>query len=280
MRLCLLCTVGLTIGCAGAHPVAALAGDAIHAEQLAITDQTLTGFTAEARLQLSNSGEGSLQVTGATYQLDMDGAQVATGQVDLDLSADSGQDLSVRVPASAEIVHSAEELQSFLAHGATPIPISMHGSLKITQGGKTSEQPFSRTGELRAPRLPVVKLNDADLGKSDDDVTVSFYLGIENQNAFEMRIKTITYRAELDGSEVGTGVATTGDRLPPSQTAEYPIQENATSLDKTKTEVPYHLTGMVDLGLAQVPIDLSGTLTFSSKKAPERKAGKKHKKAP
>lgn len=153
----------------------------------------------------------------------------------------------------------------------------MTGTVNLRQGGKTTALEFARAGQLRAPRLPIPKLNDAALGRSDDDVTVSFYLGIENQNPFEVKLKSISYKAELDGVEVGSGMASTGDRLPPSETAEYPIQENVTTLDRSKTQIPYHLTGTVDLGLTQVPIDLTGVLTYSNKPVKAQPSKHKHK---
>ena len=79
---------------------------------------------------------------------------------------------------------------------------------------------------------------------------------------------------QVRGGEVSAEFATSasiGDRIPASQTAEYPIQESVTSFDRSKTEVPYHFTGSVDLGLVQVPIDLTGTLKFDEKKSTHKK---------
>jgi len=169
------------------------------------------------------------------------------------------------------VVHDAAELKALVGRGDTPIALVMKGSIKVSQGGTQTELPYSRLGELRAPRLPVPIMNDTALGRTDQDVSVSFYFGVENQNPFEIKIKNISYRAELDGKEVGTGTASIGDRIPASQTAEYPIQESVTHFDRSKTEVPYHFTGSVDLGLLQVPIDLTGTLKFEEKKSTHKK---------
>jgi len=265
--------LGILAGCASAPP-AQVAPEALQAERLTVTDQTLTGFTAEARFELTNTADTPMQITGASYDLAMDGKSIASGQVDLDRTATPGQMLSFAVPVTAEIVHDTAELKALVARGDVPIPLLMKGSVKITQNGAQSELPYSRVGELRAPRLPVPKMNDTALGRTDEDVTVSFYFGLENQNPFEIRVKNISYHATLDGKDVGSGVASTGDKLPASQTAEYPIQENVTKFDRTKTQVPYQFTGTVDLGIIQVPIDLSGTLQFEQKSNPHKK---KHK---
>ena len=258
-------------GCASAPPVAPVAAEALQTERLAVTDQSLTGFTAEARFELSNTGDTPMQINAATYDLTMDGKPLTSGQLDLDQAASPGQLISLRVPVTAEVVHDAAELKALVARGDTPIPLVMKGTIRVSQGGTQTELPYSRLGELRAPRLPKPTMNDTALGRTDQDVSVSFYFGVENQNPFEIKIKNISYHAELDGKEVGTGTASIGDRIPASQTAEYPIQENVPNFDRSKTEVPYHFTGSVDLGLVQVPIDLTGTLKFEEKKSTHKK---------
>jgi len=257
--------LGILAGCASAPPVAPVTEEAMQTERLAVTEQSLTGFTAEARFEITNTAETPMQITGATYDLSMDGKSLTSGQVDLDQAASPGQLVSLRVPVNVEVIHDAAELKAMVARGTTPIPLVMKGVVKISQAGTQTELPYSRLGELRAPRLPVPRMNDTALGRTDQDVSVSFYFGVENQNPFEIKIKNISYRAELDGKEVGTGTASIGDRIPASQTAEYPIQENVLNLDRKKTELPYHFTGTVDLGIVQVPIDLTGTLKFEEK---------------
>jgi LEA14-like dessication related protein len=263
--------LGFSVGCAGAPPVAPVAPEALQTQRLTVTEQTLTGFTAEARFELTNSGDTPMQITGATYDLTMDGKPLTSGQLDLDQAASPGQIISLRVPVSAEVVHDAAELKALVARGDTPIPLVMKGVVKITQNGAQTELPYSRLGELRAPRLPVPMMNDTALGRSEQDVSVSFYFGVENQNPFDIKIRNISYRAELDGKEVGSGAASIGDRIPASQTAEYPIQESVPKLDRSKTELPYHFTGTVDLGIVQVPIDLTGMLKFEESKTKHKK---------
>jgi LEA14-like dessication related protein len=265
-----LVTLGILAGCASA-PVATVAPEALQTEQLAITDQSLSGFTAEARFELNNTSETPMEISSATYDLTMDGKPLTSGQVDLDKSAAPGGQLQLRVPVSVEIVHNADELKALVARGDTPIPLLMKGVVKVSQGGTQSEIPYARTGELRAPRLPVPHMNDTALGRTDQDVTVSFYFGLENQNPFEIKVKNISYHAIVDGKEIGSGAASMGDRLPASQTAEYPIQENLTSLDRSKSEISYHFIGTVDLGLVQVPIDLTGTMKFEENKSTHKK---------
>jgi LEA14-like dessication related protein len=265
-----LVTFGILAGCAGA-PAVTVAPEALQTEQLAITEQSLSGFTAEARFELNNTGETPMEISSATYALTMDGKPLTSGQVDLEKTAAPGGQLQLRVPVSMEIVHNADELTALVGRGDTPIPLLMKGVVKVSQGGTQSEIPYARTGELRAPRLPVPHMNDTALGRSDQDVTVSFYFGLENQNPFEIKVKNISYHAIVDGKEIGSGTASMGDRLPASQTAEYPIQENLTNLDRSKSEIPYHFTGAVDLGLVQVPIDLSGTMKFEENKTHKKK---------
>ena len=140
-----------------------------------------------------------MQIGAATWELSLDGKVVASGSSDINKAADPGQTLTFRVPGSAEIVKNADELTALVAHGDQPLELLMRGKVAITQGDKTEQLPFSRTGELRAPRLPIPKMNDSALGRADEDVTVSFYFGIENQNPFKVKLKSLSYKAELDG---------------------------------------------------------------------------------
>ena len=73
---------------------------------------------------------------------------------------------------------------------------------------------------------------------------------------------SISYRASLDGQEVAAGMASTGDRLPASQTAEYEIEASSKNPEK-KNEMTYTVEGVIDLGVTKMPYKLSGPVNFS-----------------
>jgi len=256
--------LGCAVACATAKaPPPPLPPEALQMQALVVTDQNLTEFTVEARMQFENPDPSPLEIREATYEVSLDGTSLGKGHVTLDQTVEAGGSQFLRIPAPTVMSTDEETLKRWLAKGEEPIRMVMQGTLKITEAGQTREAPFSEAGELRAPRLPVAKINDVDVGKyGEGELGISFFLGLENQNPFEVRIKSISYRASLDNQEVAAGMASTGDRLPPSQTAEYEI-ESATKRPGDKSDMTYGLEGVIDLGVTKVPYHLTGPINFS-----------------
>ncbi len=250
------------LDCAGAKPVAD-APETTSLQPLTIVEQTLTDVTVEARLQFDNPDQTPLEIKEATYEVTLDGTSMGKGHVALDYSVEGGGSQFVRIPAPTTLATDEESLNKWVAKGDQPIHVVMQGTLHITEQGTTRDVPFAEVCDMRAPRFPLPKMNDVDVGRYGEggELGVNFFVGVENQNAFEVRVKSISYHASLDGQELAAGMASTGDRLPPSQTAEYEIV--AETKKPEKDEMSYGLEGIIDLGIAKVPIHLSGKVNFS-----------------
>jgi LEA14-like dessication related protein len=259
----LLLALVFAVGCATAKPQSPeLPADTLQAQPLAITEQSLTRFTVEARMEFQNPEATPLQIHEATYEVTLDGTSMSKGTVPLDLTVAPGESQFVRIPAQTELAPDEDTLKKWLAKGDTPIHLVMQGTLKMNEQGVAREAPFSEVGELRAPRLPLPKMNDVDVGRyGEGELGISFFLGLENQNPFEVRIASISYRASLDGQEVATGMASTGDHLPASQTAEYEIE--ASMKKSEQKNMTYSVEGVVDLGVTKLPYHLTGPVNFS-----------------
>jgi LEA14-like dessication related protein len=259
----LLLALACTVGCATAKPPSPeLPADSLQAQPLAVTEQSLTSFTVEARMEFQNPEATPLVIHEAVYEVTLDGTSVGKGQVTLDQTVAPGESQFLRIPAQTALAPDEDTLKKWLAKGDTPIHLVMQGTLKISEQGVARETPFAEVGELRAPRLPLPKMNDVDVGRyGEGELGISFFLGLENQNPFEVRIASISYRASLDGQEVATGMASTGDHLPASQTAEYEIEASMKS--EQKNQMTYSVEGVIDLGVTKLPYHLTGPVNFS-----------------
>ncbi|HUB05446.1 MAG TPA: LEA type 2 family protein [Myxococcales bacterium] len=249
--------------------------DAVQAERLTVTDQTLTSFSVEAKLSITNPTQDTWTVTGASDELWVDGTQAATDNPSVSQTIAPGGTGEVTIPASAEPIKDEASLRAWASRGDDkPIPLLLKGQLHVTEGAESKDLPFSRAGELRAPRLPVPKMDDAEVARYEGgDLGISFFLGLENQNAFPVHVKSVTYTAKLAGRQVADGIATAGDKLPPSQISEYEVdaklERDQGGADVTKQAesgpLPYEFDGEADFGITKVPIHLTGSLTFGKK---------------
>jgi LEA14-like dessication related protein len=260
--------------CAGARGEGAGEGtEDVQAGPLKVTEQTLTGFSVEAMIDLTNSAKEPLQISGATFELLVDEKPMASGTLPFNQILEPGGITSLKIPAAAEIAKDEATLAPWTARGEQAIPILLKGEIQVNLEGKPKESwPYARTGELRSPRLPVPKINDAEAARyENNEIGLAFYLGLDNQNPFPIHIKSATYKIVINGKQVGEGIASVGDRIPASKMAEYEILARLSPAQfgpelhqlVQDNKLAYVMDGTVDLGIAQVPIHLTGDLKFS-----------------
>jgi LEA14-like dessication related protein len=270
-----LAAVAALLSCATAQPKpTAESAPEIKAESLTVTDQTLTSFNVVAKLAVTNSSASNWTVTGASEELWIEGNQASSGTPSLDQTVPAGGTAEIEIPASAEPIKDEATLRAWDARADKPVELLLKGELHVCDGAATRNLPFSRAGELRAPRLPVPKMDYADVARyGGGDVGIAFFLGIENHNGFPVHVKSITYTAVLAGKQVADGIATAGDKLLPSQISEYEIDskldrgEGGAEVTKLAEagQLEYQLDGVADFGIAKVPIHLTGPVTFGKK---------------
>lgn len=265
--------LALSLGCATAPSRPTAPEGPIKAVSLTVTEQTLTGFTVTLDLAITNRSASSWTLQAADTELWVDGILSASNHGQLSQVIPAGGTLELKLPASAEPVKDEASLRSWTSRGDRPVPLVLKGAIQLAGGNGIQDLPFSHAGELRAPRLPVPKMDDAEVARYDSgEIGVSFFLGVENQNPFPIHLRSITYHATLAGQLIAEGFASSGDKVPASQTAEYEIdarldKEHGGELSKLADEgkLTYRLDGEIDLGLTHVPIELSGPLTLGKK---------------
>jgi LEA14-like dessication related protein len=124
--------------------------------------------------------------------------------------------------------------------------------------------------KLEAPKLSVVsmKMQSADIFSQ----RVQLRMRVLNPNARELPIKGINYRVEVDGAELGQGLAGTPFVVPAMGEAEFDVQFTANlagALAKllmrrnSRDSLEYRLVGEVSLSsgfLRRIPFDERGSV--------------------
>ncbi len=276
-------SLALATGCASAAPKPGGGpNDPVEALALTVTDQTLTRFDLATKLRISNPTAAPWSLQAADVEVWLDGVLSGSSHPTLGQAIPPNGSIELDIPATSEPIHDEASLRAWAARADRPVPVLMKGALQIDEGGAIRDVPFGRAGELRAPRLPLAKIDDAELARYDGgELGLAIFLGVENQNGFVLHVKSVTYHATLGGRLVSEGVASTGDRVPASQTAEYEIDarmgKDSGGPELTKLAdaggLTFTLDGTIDVGLTLVPFHLTGPLSFEKK-------GKGHHAAP
>lgn len=247
-------------------PKATIASQDIALEQ-GITDfkVTLTGTVQSA---------AAARIDKADYELVIEGKVVKTGTVDVGVDVPAGGTGTFKVDGSGKFVSSAEELKAMSEKGGSLLA-ALRGKLHVKVDGREQLVDFARSKEVRVPRLPRVKMNDAEGARfSDEEVNIVFYLGVENPNPFPIRISGIQYVATVADKQMSDGKIGGGEFVSPSSTGVFEIQiafTKETYGDQVKPKVKtgsltYNVKGAATGELYSVPFDLSGTMKLNVSK--------------
>ena len=105
---------------------------------------------------------------------------------------------------------------------------------------------------------------------SDESVTLSFGLGVKNDNAFALELGELRYVVRVAGKEMATGVQGRRDTVSSGATGIY---EEEVTLDLASYgpqvkpliqsgAVPYEVTGSMKVATGEVPFTLAGNVTL------------------
>jgi len=236
-----------------------------------VRDQSFTQFTAVALVEIESPT--ALQAREARYELTVGGEPADAGTIRLDREIPPGGG-TVEVPVTAAYAR-GEKLAEVLENAA-PIPIVMRGAVVTSDG---TEWTFQRAGQVRAPRVPEVKVWHVEAGAFPEEnrVGLVFYVRVENRNPFEVQLEQMTYDLVINGKRmIEQGIAGRKERLPPASVAqlEIPIELDETNFPEVKNAIrrggglDYLIDGIVRLGVGRIPVELSGPIELG-KGSPE-----------
>lgn len=258
--------VPLVAACAGAPVAKGPVVSKADVPKIEATDQSFTSFTAVAHVQVPGTGTVA-HATEAHYELLVvmgnERRTMAKGTMPLSAEVPAGGGLvQVAVPAPYA---SDEELGDVLEHEA-PLEFILRGSV-ATDDARVLE--FSRAGMVRTPRVPLAKVWHVEASAQDKEISLVFFVRVENQNPFELDLEGLTFDLSVDGKElVKQGKAGRKQRIPPSSTAQLEIpyvlgEKNfpaVAQVIRSKRRLEYMIDGVIRLGIGHIPIELTGPI--------------------
>ncbi len=121
---------------------------------------------------------------------------------------------------------------------------------------------------------PKVQLHSVGLKKLENQgLTLLVGLEVENPNAFELRVDSLRYEAEIEGRKVATGMLEDSVGVPAKgkSVVEIPVAINygdlfgsvldwVTRMGQNEKKTRYRVKGSVRVGLLDIPFDEQGEL--------------------
>lgn len=256
--------VVLGAGCAGAPVAKEPVSAKTDVPKIETTDQSFTAFTAVAHVRIPAPGR-AVHATRATYELLVgeERQSLASGSMELavDVPAEGGL-----VPVAVPSPYAPEDGLGEVLEREAPLPFILRGSV-ATDDDRVWE--FSRAGMVRTPRVPLAKVWHVEASAQDKEISLVFFVRVENQNPFDLALEGLTFDLSVDGKElIKQGKAGRKQVIPPSSTAQLEIpyvlgEKNFPAIAqviRSKRRMEYYIDGVIRLGIGHIPIELTGPI--------------------
>ncbi len=225
-------------------------------KKLEIADQGWEGFTAVAHVALP---EG-FRPDGGSWELLVKEVKMASGPAQPAIEGGVAQ-------VTGKTAYVPKEKFPELFESTEPMPILFRGEL--TGGGRTV--PFSVAGQVRAPRVPELRVWHIEASTYPDtkEINLVFFPRIKNANPFDIDLESIGFDLEVNGKKViEQGVTGRNEKVPASAEAQVEIpvtlhKENFPDVEKflkSRSGLSYKLEGSFHIGLGEIPFDAEGPI--------------------
>ncbi len=233
--------------------------------QLDEVEQSLLGFTATARIELTNPGTRPAKVVEAHYWLLIGGENAAAGVVPIGVALAPGEVKSVEVKAPLRFAESPVAAET--ASKAKSFDYALRGELAVLLGTdgerpSSSKLQFARGSAVRSPAKPTLALDTFELmGNQRMGLTATAALAVKNANPFPLAIDGITWTMLLAGKEVGSGTIAKGSTLKGNSetTFHLAVTHDPSALKKLglpySGKLNYALASQLSLSGAQIALD-------------------------
>lgn len=225
------------------------------------------GATLGLDVLIDNPNRFALPLSDLAYRLSVAGAEVASGEAELDGSVPANGSRSVRIPitvAFAEVLRAGGGVRP-----GTVVPYTASATLRVNAAGALEalgpiELPLETSGELPVPALPRVAVDGLSwrrLSLQAADATLR--VRVENTNAFPIDVSRLSANVSLAGVSVGDARAVGGAAIRPGEAAVVelplsfrPAQLGLGALNALRGErVSYALDGALGVGTPFGPIE-------------------------
>lgn len=254
-------------------------------QEMQIVSQTLTDVTVKLSGEVL-AGDEALTITGADVEFVVDGNVLSKKRETLGLDLSPGKTAAFGFEESFTYVASAEDLKAMDTRGGSLL-IALRGNLtgtvqrevlvdgKVTMQAVPVELPFARSREVRTPRLPHLKLGEAEAGRfSESEVQAVFHLHVVNPNPFPITLSAITYTVTMAGKQVAEGTQGAGIKTAVSATDVFDVTASMNEASHGKDVkklikglvVPYEIVGELKTALYSEPLSAKGEFKLKASK--------------
>lgn len=271
MRTLLAAAASALVACAAGAPKPTGPAPEVPSQELQVT-QSLTDFNLKFVGKVT--GPDGAKVETASWELVVDGKVMSSGTAPVGATISGGAPADFSFSVSSKYVGSAEELKAMDARGGSLL-VALRGKLSLRSGDAALEAPFARSREVRVPRLPHMTMKELEGARfSENEAGITFHLGVNNPNPFEIYLSQIAYEVQVAGKTVEKDVIARGERVSPASTGVFDVEvrvEEATHgkdvVKLIKSQVlPYVLSGTLQADLFTEPFDFKGDLKLNVSK--------------
>jgi LEA14-like dessication related protein len=256
------------LACATAEVKPDAPAPTLEGQDLQVISQSLTEFHLKLLGKLKCAD--ACTATKAKYELVVDGKVVSSGEQNLNQGAGD-----FALDQTSKYVSSAEDLKAMDARGGSLL-VALRGTIQVTQGGKPFTVDFAHSHEVRVPRLPHVKFQELEAGRfSEDEAAITFHIGVNNPNPFELRVDEIKYEVTVAGKKVADGTIGRGEKVSPASTGVFDIEVKVDADTHGAAEIkklikgkvlPYEITGSMAAELHNETFDFKGDIKLNAPK--------------
>jgi LEA14-like dessication related protein len=187
------------------------------------TSADFEGLTVAVELRVQNPNAMGLRVAGLSWQVDVEGGRVASGEAPGGLSIPANGAATSRVTARVRFADLSNLMK--LAEAREKVAFRVAGKVTVETPIGPIDVPWSYAGEAPVPQLPSVELAGVRLGRqtlSETEVLVT--LRLRNPNAFPLPAavaagESATLELPARISLLGAGRAILGARRGPVRIA-------------------------------------------------------------
>jgi LEA14-like dessication related protein len=274
-----LAAILIFAACKTVEPVikAEMAGPQLPEEDLQILTQSLTDCSIRYSAKVS-SAEVQVTLEKAQYEFVVDGNVVRTAEKKLGVIVGAGEANAFSIEENLTYVKDEAELKAMDARGGSLL-VAIRGKILATmfnvatQESKQIEFEFSKSKEIRTPRLPHLKMIEFDAGRfSDTEVQAVFHVGVVNPNPFVISISGLEWELSLAGKKVNSGTIGAGEKVSPSSTGVFDLTGTLSDTTHGKEAakivkslvVPYALKSSMKAALYSEELSSSGDIKLTA----------------
>jgi LEA14-like dessication related protein len=230
------------------------------------TSADFEGLTVAVELRVQNPNAMGLRVAGLSWQVDVEGGRVASGEAPGGLSIPANGAATSRVTARVRFADLSNLMK--LAEAREKVAFRVAGKVTVESPIGPIDVPWSYAGEAPVPQLPSVELAGVRLGRqtlSETEVMVT--LRLRNPNAFPLPAAVVRVDVELGGERVAQASSRPLSAIAAGESATLELPARISLLGAGRAilgarrgPVRIAARGTAGFGWMQLPFSVSGDL--------------------